>query len=105
MPDGGFCLHSNARGPARLTAIVFMDTSFIEVAGQACFTEQARHFPVSVQLEVVLPIADADDIHERFTAWDTRFTEAIQPLRSLFASIEDGGSKFDIKLDPQAQVV
>jgi hypothetical protein len=82
-----------------------MDTFFIEIAGQACFTEQARHFPVSVQLEVMLPIADADDIHERFKAWDTRFTEAIEPLRSLFASIEDGGSKFDIKLDTQAQVV
>lgn len=82
-----------------------MDAPFIEVAGQSSFTELARHFPVSVQLEVMSPITNADDIHERFTAWDTRFTEAIEPLRSLFTSIQDGGSKFDIKLDTQAQVV
>lgn len=82
-----------------------METSFIEVAGQAFFTEHAQQFPVSVQLEVMLPISDAEDIHERFTAWDERFAGAIAAVRSQFITIEDGGTKFDIKLDTLAQSI
>lgn len=82
-----------------------MEPAFIDIVGQGSYTEQALHYPISAQLEVILPLADADDIHERFRAWDERFTAAITPLRSTLGAVEDGGTKFDIKLDTLAQTV
>jgi hypothetical protein len=82
-----------------------MDTAFIDIVGQRSYTEQARYYPISAQLEVMLSLADADDIHERFRAWDERFTALITPLRSGLASVEDGSTKFDIKLDTLAQSI
>jgi hypothetical protein len=80
-----------------------METAFIDIVGQSSYTERARHYPISAQLEVMLAFGDVDDIHERFRAWEERFTAAIAPLRSTLAAVEDGGTKFEIKLDTLAQ--
>jgi hypothetical protein len=80
-----------------------METAFIDIVGQGSYTEQARYYPVSAQLEVMVPVADSEDIQGRFQVWDEQFTATVAPLRSQFTAVEDGGTKLDIKVDTLAQ--
>ena len=80
-----------------------METSYVEILGEASYTERVRHYPVSVDLEVMYPVTESEDIHARFASLDQRFTSAVAPFRSSFTSVEDGGTKFDLVSDGRTQ--
>lgn len=70
-----------------------METAYIEVLGESSYIEEVVRFPLSVDVEIVVPLLDSAEIAGRFADLDDRFTSAVAGFRKSFTSVEHGGTR------------
>ena len=70
-----------------------MEPRYIEVLGESHYVESVRLYCVTVDVSVTLRVEEAANIRQQFDALDSRFSEAILPIREIFSSVEDGGAE------------